>query len=93
MLLNVTRQWDIRTKVMDPSDQSPCKISCNQFVQAYLIDYDAVIKFGEDLDILTIEIENVNTDALVVLENRGVKVYPQAAVLKIIQNKCRQKEF
>ena len=93
MLLNITRQWDIRTKVMDPSDQSPCKISCNQFVQADLMDYDAVIKFGEDLDILTIEIENVNTDALVVLENQGVKVYPQAAVLKIIQNKCRQKEF
>ena len=93
MLLNITRQWDIRTKVMDPSDQSPCKISCNQFVQADLMDYDAVIKFGEDLDILTIEIENVNTDALFVLEKQGVKVYPQASVLKIIQNKCHQKEF
>ena len=93
MLLNITRQWDIRTKVMDPSDQSPCKINCNQFVQADLMDFDAVIKFGEDLDILTIEIENVNTDALFVLEKQGVKVYPQAAILKIIQNKCRQKEF
>ena len=93
MLLSVTRDWDIHTKVMDPSNQAPCKISCNQFVQADLMDYDAVVSFGKDVDILTIEIENVNTDALHFLENQGVKVYPQASVLKIIQNKGRQKEF
>ncbi len=93
MLLSITRQWDIQTKVMDPDDQAPSKISCNQFVQADLMDYDAVINFGKDLDIITIEIENVNADALDVLEKQGVKVYPQASVLKIIQNKCHQKEF
>ena len=93
MLLNITRQWDVQTKVMDPSNQAPCKIGSNEFVKADLMDYDAVIKFGKDLDILTIEIENVNTDALADLEKQGVKVYPQASILKIIQDKCVQKEF
>ena len=49
--------------------------------------------FGKEVDILTLEIENVNADALADLEKEGVKVYPQAAVIKTIQNKCLQKEF
>jgi len=93
MLLNTPRQWDVQTKVMDPSDQAPARIACNLFIQGDLMDYDAVIAFGKDVDILTIEIENVNSDALLTLEKQGVKVFPQAQVLKIIQNKCHQKEF
>jgi len=52
-----------------------------------------VMSFGKELDILTIEIENVNSDALKDLEKQGIKVYPKPSSLKIIQNKCRQKKF
>ncbi len=93
MLLATTRQWDIQTKVMDPSGEAPARLACNQFIQGDLMDYEAVVAFGKDVDILTIEIENVNADALAHLEKKGVQVYPQAQVLKIIQNKCHQKEF
>ena len=93
MLLTTTRQWDIQTKVMDPSVEAPARLACNRFVQGDLMDYEAVVAFGKDIDILTIEIENVNADALAHLEKQGVRVYPQAQVLKIIQNKCHQKEF
>ncbi|MFQ3340722.1 MAG: 5-(carboxyamino)imidazole ribonucleotide synthase [Flavobacteriaceae bacterium] len=93
MLLTTTRQWDINTKVMDPSPDAPSKIACNTFVTGDLMDYESVVAFGKDVDILTIEIENVNADALAALEKKGVKVYPQARVLKTIQNKCNQKEF
>ena len=93
MLLTITQQWDIYTKVMDPSLLAPARIACNTFIQGDLMDYDSVIEFGKDVDILTIEIENVNTEALAFLEMQGVKVYPQSSVLKTIQNKCRQKEF
>ena len=87
MLLTTTRQWDINTKIMDPSDQAPARIACNSFVVGDLMNYDKVVNFGKNVDVLTIEIENVNTDALATLEEQGVKVYPQASVLKIIQNK------
>ena len=93
MLLTTTRQWDIQTKVMDPSFEAPARLACNRFVQGDLMDYEAVVAFGKDIDILTIEIENVNADALAHLEKQCVRVYPQAQVLKIIQNKCHQKEF
>lgn len=93
MLLNTTRQWDLQTKVMDPSTEAPARIACNHFVQGDLMDYQTVVDFGKEVDVLTIEIENVNADALATLEQQGVKVYPQAAVLKVIQNKCHQKQF
>ena len=93
MLLNTTRQWDIQTHVLDPSEHAPSRIGCNRFTQGDLMDYQTVMDFGKEVDILTIEIENVNADALADLEKEGVQVYPQAAVIKTIQNKCRQKEF
>ncbi|MFD2589107.1 5-(carboxyamino)imidazole ribonucleotide synthase [Croceitalea marina] len=93
MLLYETRKWDIQTKVLDTSKEAPCKIACNEFVLGSLMDFDTVYNFGKDVNILTIEIENVNTDALEKLEEEGVKVYPQPSALRIIQNKATQKLF
>ena len=93
MLSYITRKWDIKTKVMDPNDDAPSRIGCDKFVIGDLMNYQNVIDFGKDVDILTIEIENINTEALDALEKRGVKVYPQSSILKIIQNKCHQKQF
>lgn len=93
MLLHETNKWDIQTKVMDASEQAPCKIACDEFVLGSLLDFDTVYNFGKDVDVLTIEIENVNTDALEKLEDEGVKVYPQPSALRIIQNKATQKLF
>jgi 5-(carboxyamino)imidazole ribonucleotide synthase len=93
MLLYQTRKWDIRTKVMDPSAAAPARLSCNEFVQGDLMDYDAVMAFGRDVDLLTIEIENVNVDALEDLAASGIEVYPQPGTLRIIQNKASQKLF
>ncbi len=93
MLLYETRKWDIQTKVMDASDEAPCKIACDEFVKGSLLDFDAVYALGKDVDVLTIEIENVNVDALEKLEEEGVKVFPQTKALRIIQNKATQKLF
>ncbi len=93
MLLYQTRKWDIRTRVMDASAEAPARLACNEFVQGDLMDYDAVMAFGKDVDLLTIEIENVNVDALEALEHSGVRVYPQPKALRTIQNKATQKLF
>lgn len=93
MMLSVTRKWDIKTKVMDPNEDAPSRIGCSKFVKGNLMNYENVFDFGKDVDILTIEIENVNTEALDALEKKGIKVYPQSSILKIIQNKCHQKQF
>ncbi len=93
MLLYETRKWDVHTKVMDTSPEAPCKIGCNEFVLGDLMDHDAVYHFGKNVDLLTIEIENVNVDALEKLENEGIQVFPQSQVLRTIQNKATQKLF
>ncbi|MEO2051532.1 MAG: 5-(carboxyamino)imidazole ribonucleotide synthase [Allomuricauda sp.] len=93
MMLYETRKWDIYTKVMDASPEAPCKIACNEFVLGSLMDFDTVYNFGKDVDVLTIEIENVNLDALEKLEHEGITVYPPTKTLRTIQNKATQKLF
>ncbi|WP_291966222.1 5-(carboxyamino)imidazole ribonucleotide synthase [Maribacter sp.] len=93
MMLYETRKWDIYTKVLDGSSEAPSRMACNEFVQGSLLDFDTVYNFGKDVDVLTIEIENVNLDALEKLEDEGVKVFPQPKALRIIQNKAKQKLF
>jgi 5-(carboxyamino)imidazole ribonucleotide synthase len=93
MLLYETRKFDIHTKVLEASKDAPCKIACDEFVLGSLMDFDAVYNFGKKVDVLTIEIENVNLDALEKLEEEGIKVYPPTNALRIIQNKATQKLF
>ncbi|MFY8112071.1 MAG: ATP-grasp domain-containing protein, partial [Flavobacterium sp.] len=93
MLLFDTRKFDIQTYVLDPSDEAPCKIACNQFFKGDLMDFDTVYNFGKQVDVLTFEIELVNLEALEKLENEGKKVYPSPKTLRLIQNKGIQKEF
>ena len=93
MLLTETRKFDITTKVLDPSPDAPCRIACNTFVQGNLTDFNTVYNFGKDVEVLTIEIENVNVEALEKLQTEGVKVYPSPQTIKNIQNKATQKQF
>ncbi|MEM8520306.1 5-(carboxyamino)imidazole ribonucleotide synthase [Flavobacterium sp. PL12] len=93
MLLFDTRKFDIQTYVLDPSDEAPCKIACDQFFKGDLMDYETVYNFGKLVNVLTFEIELVNLDALVKLEDEGLKVYPSPKTLKLIQNKGIQKDY
>lgn len=93
MMLYDTRKFDIQTYVLDPSDDAPCKIACDKFVQGSLLDFDTVYNFGKQVDVLTFEIELVNVDALEKLEQEGIKVFPSSKTLRIIQNKGKQKQF
>ena len=93
MLLFDTRKFDIQTYVLDPSDEAPCKIACDKFIKGDLMDFETVYNFGKQVDVLTFEIELVNLEALVKLEEEGLKVYPSPKTLKLIQNKGVQKDF
>ncbi|MFV8270610.1 5-(carboxyamino)imidazole ribonucleotide synthase [Flavobacterium sp. GT2N3] len=93
MLLFDTRKFDIQTYVLDPSDEAPSKIACNQFFKGDLMDFETVYNFGKRVDVLTFEIELVNLEALVKLEEEGIKVFPSPKTLKLIQNKGIQKDF
>ncbi|MGB5362763.1 MAG: ATP-grasp domain-containing protein, partial [Aureibaculum sp.] len=93
MLLAETQKFDIYTCVLDASKDAPCASICNEFEQGDLMDFKTVYNFGKTVDLLTIEIENVNVDALESLEDEGVKVYPSSITIRTIQNKAKQKLF
>ena len=93
MLLTETQKFDIYTSILDASIDAPCAQICNEFHLGSLLDFDTVYNFGKTVDLLTIEIEHVNIEALIKLENEGLEIYPQPSVLKIIQHKGKQKDF
>jgi 5-(carboxyamino)imidazole ribonucleotide synthase len=93
MLLAETRKFDIQTLVLDPSEEAPSQFGCNSFFKGSLMDFDTVYQFGKKVHLLTIEIENVNLDALDQLESEGLAIYPSPKTLRLIQNKGRQKDF
>ncbi|MGV8945048.1 MAG: 5-(carboxyamino)imidazole ribonucleotide synthase [Lutibacter sp.] len=93
MLLAETQKFDIYTCILDGSSEAPCAQICNEFHQGSLMDFDTVYNFGKKVDLLTIEIEHVNVEALIKLEKEGLKIYPQPSILQIIQHKGKQKDF
>lgn len=93
MLLAETHKFDIYTAILDSNKNAPCAEICNRFEVGDLLDYNAVYTFGKTVDLLTIEIENVNIDALDQLEKEGLTIYPKPQNLRIIQSKARQKHF
>ena len=93
MLLAESQKIDIHTSILDNNKNAPCAEICNTFVLGDLLDFDDVYNFGKTVDVLTIEIENVNLDALDKLESEGLTIFPKPKDLRIIQSKAVQKKF
>ena len=93
MLLQAAANYPVETFVMENDDECPAAHLCHHFIKGDITNFDDVYNFGKGLDVLTIEIESVNEDALEKLQNEGVKIYPNPAALKIIKNKILQKQF
>jgi 5-(carboxyamino)imidazole ribonucleotide synthase len=93
MLIQSCVNLDVFTSVLDPAANASCCHLASQFTQGSLADFDTVYRFGKQVDLLTIEIENVNVEALYKLEQEGLPVCPQPRVIEIIQDKRKQKQF
>jgi 5-(carboxyamino)imidazole ribonucleotide synthase len=93
MLLQAAANYPVETHVLENDPAAPAAHLCHYFTKGDITDFEAVYQFGKDLDIITIEIENVNIEALEKLESEGKTVIPKPAVLKTIKNKVLQKEF
>jgi len=93
MLIQQAINYNVTVKVLDPDREAPCRKLCDEFVIGSLNDYETVYNFGKKVDLLTIEIEKVNVDALEQLEKEGVLVYPQPRIIRLIQDKGLQKQF
>lgn len=93
MLIQAANSLDIQLHMLDPDPKAPCAQIAHSFSNGSLLDYNTVFEFGQNKDLITVEIENVNTDALKDLEQKGVKVFPQPHILELIRDKGLQKQF
>ena len=93
MLIQSAIDFNVSVHVLDPNPQAPCHALATQFTVGSLTDFDTVYAFGQQCDLLTIEIENVNTEALQRLQAGGKQVYPEPDVIALIQDKREQKQF
>lgn len=93
MLMRHAIDFGLKVSIMDGSPSAPCAMYSSSFTSGDPSSYDDVMKFGEGLDVLTIEMEAVSTRALRELEKKGVKVYPKPETIETIQDKSVQKKF
>ncbi len=93
MLIQAASTWDINTYVLDPDSTCPASELATKYIRGDFRDYDSVYRFGSEVDLITIEIEHVNTDALIRLKKEGKDIHPDPHVLEIIKDKGRQKKF
>lgn len=92
MLIQSGIDFNFNFTVLDPDKNAPCS-TLAEFSEGKLTDFDTVMKFGSQCDVITIEIENVNTSALRELARMGKRVFPQPEVIELIQDKRVQKTF
>lgn len=93
MLLQAAINYPVETFILENDSNCPSAHLCHHFIKGDINNYADVYNFGKQLDVLTIEIENVNIEALQKLEEEGIKIYPKPSALKIIKNKILQKQF
>lgn len=93
MMIQSAIDFNLNISVLDPDPNAPCKNLVQDFQVGQLTDYDTVYAFGQACDLITIEIEKVNTDALKALQSEGKRIFPQPEVIELIQDKRKQKVF
>jgi 5-(carboxyamino)imidazole ribonucleotide synthase len=93
MFIQNALNYNLLVSVLDPDERCPCSNIAHSFFLGDITDYSTVLEFGKSVDLVTIEIENVNCEALFELERLGKSVFPQANVIQLIQDKGLQKQF
>ncbi len=92
MLCHAAMPLSLPIWILDESEDFPAASFCTKFVKGNFKNYDDVLNFGKQVDILTIEIESVNLDALIELELSGKRIYPSPSTIAQIKDKGIQKE-
>lgn len=92
MFIQNALKYDDQFYTLDPNADCSCAF-ISHFTKGDFNDYQTVLDFGKDKDVLSIEIEHVNTEALFQLEAAGVTVIPSPKIISIIQQKILQKQF
>lgn len=93
MLSQAGHALGLEILVLDPTPESPAGQVADKQIVGDFTEYDAVMEFARDVDVVTFEIESANAEALAELEQEGKAVYPSGKTLSTIKDKVIQKAF
>lgn len=93
MLAMAAAPLSLPITVMDKEPESSARGYTHHHIQGDPLNYDDIMTMAQNMDVVTIEMENVNVEALRDLEKSGKEVHPKPASLAIIQDKGHQKQF
>ncbi|WP_420576402.1 5-(carboxyamino)imidazole ribonucleotide synthase [Ekhidna sp.] len=93
MMIQSAINYNLDISILDPDENAPCAHLVKNFSVGKLTDEAYVYQWGQQFDLLTIEMENVSVAALKRLQEEGKKVYPQPEIIELIQDKRKQKTF
>lgn len=92
MLAMAARRMGYGVHVFSPDSETPAGQAADVEITAAYTDKEALRRFAQGVDVVTIEFENIAVEALEFLQTE-VSVYPQPNVLHIAQNRLREKTF
>lgn len=81
-----------KTHVFCPEADAPCTQVTNLHTRADFLDFAALETFAQQVDVVTLEWENLPVETLEFLA-RHVTVHPSADVLRIAQDRVAEKSF
>ncbi len=79
--------------VLDPSENAPARHLSQLFIKASFDDIEAQKRLANWADVITYDIEKIETSWLVEAEQQGLQIFPSPQILAIIQDKLVQKQF
>ncbi|KAJ3377145.1 phosphoribosylaminoimidazole carboxylase ade2, partial [Chytriomyces hyalinus] len=96
MLVEAANRLNIKTSVLDIEGNPASQVSGHHSLDSHVIgsfqDPALIEQLARKCDILTVEIEHVDTAGLdAVLEKKLVSVHPLPSTIRIIQDKYKQK--
>ncbi|MBI1280404.1 MAG: 5-(carboxyamino)imidazole ribonucleotide synthase [Anaerolineaceae bacterium] len=82
----------MKVVVLDPDPNAPAGQVANQHIIGSFRDPDKIAALAQSCDVVTVEIEHVDADALEALEQQSIQVQPSARTIRLIQDKFAQKQ-
>ncbi len=93
MLFEAGSPLNFNYRFLEKSLDCPASLICNNQVLGSLLDDQKIRELAKISDVISFEIEHVNTNTLIDLAKNGTKVIPDPRVLETIQDKGLQKLF
>ena len=93
MSTSVAKQLGYKVITLDPTPDCPCGQIADEQIVANYACHKALVELGQKCDVITYEFENVPVESVETLMGLEKPVFPNGDVLRITQNRLKEKTF